>query len=617
MFLTSNEWLSFSVSIFLILLEGVVHICAFCLPRPVIRFFYRISQRLFDYLSAPPEKLDVKQQAIANRVADADDFSDLCALFGYAAEEHVVLTKDGYLLGLHRLPSKRSGTDHIEECVQANGHIPIPPKQEFLPGTPGVEPAKVEKPVVYLHHGLLMNSEVWVSLTTAERCLPFQLVEAGYDVWLGNSRGNKYSKKSVKYSSSSAKFWDFSMDEFAFHDIPDSIDYVLRVTGQESLSYIGFSQGTAQALAALSVHNSLNRQINCFIGLAPAMSPTGLSTSIVDSLVKASPTALFLAFGRGAILNSAPIWQTIFYRPLFIRVIDWCVKALFGWHCNNMSYSSKLAAYPHLYSFTSVKSVVHWFQIIRTKTFQMYDNDMGTTSLTSLRAGRYRFYKPAKFPTRNIRTPNILLMYGGVDSLVDIDAMLRELPRHTRVIPVPHYEHLDFLWADDVAEKVMPHVFAALKRAHGEEPTRAERLRLSQLQREETAEMLRKTERAHAEGRPSISKTLIPPVPREQEGWKISEQRDRRKKFGKKKTKTIGGTEYVLGGAAAANASAGANAGAAAAASKENHSVSQQQAEELRDVDGDGEGHATATDDPGDEAARPVSRGTLAAVEGR
>ena len=32
--------------------------------------------------------------------------------------------------------------------------------------------------------GLLMNSEVWVCLTEKERCLPFMLVERGFDVWV-------------------------------------------------------------------------------------------------------------------------------------------------------------------------------------------------------------------------------------------------------------------------------------------------------------------------------------------------------------------------------------------------------------------------------------------------
>lgn len=47
-------------------------------------------------------------------------------------------------------------------------------------------PTSLQKRVAYLHHGLLMNSEVWVALTDAERCLPFELVERGFDVWVGS-----------------------------------------------------------------------------------------------------------------------------------------------------------------------------------------------------------------------------------------------------------------------------------------------------------------------------------------------------------------------------------------------------------------------------------------------
>jgi len=97
-------------------------------------------------------------------IANASDFSELCELHGYYAEEHVVQTADGYLLGLHRLGWRRG-----EEDVRVNA---------------GPNKGGVRKKVVYLHHGLMMNSEVWVCLTEAERCLPFQLVERGYDVWV-------------------------------------------------------------------------------------------------------------------------------------------------------------------------------------------------------------------------------------------------------------------------------------------------------------------------------------------------------------------------------------------------------------------------------------------------
>jgi lysosomal acid lipase/cholesteryl ester hydrolase len=287
---------------------------------------------------------------------------------------------------------------------------------------------------------------------------------------LGNNRGNKYSKKSVHHSPTTEHFWNFSMDEFAFHDIPDSIEYILDTTDQKSLSYVGFSQGTAQAFATLAVHPKLNNQVNVFIALAPAMSPAGLHNGIVDALVKASPQVLFLLFGRRSILSSATMWQEIIYPPLFTKVIDLSLAFLFNWQTKNISTSQKLAAYPHLYSFTSTKSVVHWFQIIRTKSFQMYDDDVHPPISLS---GGSKYTKVARYPTRNIKTP-IVLVYGGADSLVDIKVMLRELPRQTVATEIPHYEHLDFLWARDVHELVFPHVFDALESFTGAEHTKEE-----------------------------------------------------------------------------------------------------------------------------------------------
>jgi len=80
----------------------------------------------------------------------------------------------------------------------------------------------------------------------------------------------------------------YSIDDFAWHDIPDSIQYILDITKARKVSYVGFSQGTAQAFAALSIHPQLNEKINVFIALAPALSPAGLAASIVDGLMKSS-----------------------------------------------------------------------------------------------------------------------------------------------------------------------------------------------------------------------------------------------------------------------------------------------------------------------------------------
>ena len=44
-------------------------------------------------------------------------------------------------------------------------------------------------------------------------------------------------------------------------------------------------------------------------------------------------------------------------------------------------------------------------------------------------------YCPARFPTKNISSP-IVLLYGDSDSLVDIDLMLKELPANCNAIPL-------------------------------------------------------------------------------------------------------------------------------------------------------------------------------------
>ena len=93
---------------------------------------------------------------------DASDFVELCQLWGYEAEEHIVQTKDGFLLGLHRLQWRRGEEGQKVNCGRNS----------------------IKKRVAYLHHGLLMNSEVWVCLTDEQRCLPFELVERGFDVWV-------------------------------------------------------------------------------------------------------------------------------------------------------------------------------------------------------------------------------------------------------------------------------------------------------------------------------------------------------------------------------------------------------------------------------------------------
>lgn len=113
--------------------------------------------------------------------------------------------------------------------------------------------------------------------STPEDSLAFILADQGYDVWLGNTRGSKYSSKHSKFDLNSAQgrsqYWDFSLDQYVKYDVPDVVDYILERTGAKKVSYIGFSQGSAQALAALALNDDLNTKINRLFALAPPMKP--------------------------------------------------------------------------------------------------------------------------------------------------------------------------------------------------------------------------------------------------------------------------------------------------------------------------------------------------------
>lgn len=63
--------------------------------------------------------------------------------------------------------------------------------------------------MVFLQHGLFDSADCWV-VNTKEKSPAFILAEMGYDVWLGNSRGNKYSVGHVDPFIKPEDFNDFS-----------------------------------------------------------------------------------------------------------------------------------------------------------------------------------------------------------------------------------------------------------------------------------------------------------------------------------------------------------------------------------------------------------------------
>ena len=104
---------------------------------------------------------------------------------------------------------------------------------------------------MFLQHGILASAENWV--INGENSVAFILAKRGYDVWLGNHRGTKYSRNHVTLDpNKDEEFWQFSFQELGDYDMPACIDYVREQIGVKKLTYIGHSQGTTQMFYALS-----------------------------------------------------------------------------------------------------------------------------------------------------------------------------------------------------------------------------------------------------------------------------------------------------------------------------------------------------------------------------
>ena len=153
-------------------------------------------------------------------------------------EEHWTTTQDGYILALHRIP-------HGKEA------------------DPGLQ-----RPVILVQHGLLCSSADWV-VSDPSKGLGYILADAGYDVWLGNFRGNTYSRNHTVLDPEHTRsgFWDFTWDEMAKYDLPAMLNYTLEYTGKEKIYYVGHSMGTTTYMAMNSVDQSWADRVPTWAGL--------------------------------------------------------------------------------------------------------------------------------------------------------------------------------------------------------------------------------------------------------------------------------------------------------------------------------------------------------------
>jgi lysosomal acid lipase/cholesteryl ester hydrolase len=417
--LSLPELINVVIAVSVLVLESIARLIAYCIRFVIPDALTNSVLRLVS--SYVPFKDAHSQDPVLNM-----DCARLIRYRGYPAELHTVETSDGFFITMFRIPSGRASLDKLPEHSEQKKH-----------------------PVFFMH-GFLQSSEAWV-LRDSKGCLPFILADEGYDVWLGNVRGNRYGYKHRHFSPRSRQFWDFGMDEMARIDLPIQIEYAMKVSGACKMTYIGFSQGTAIAFAAFSVLPDLASKISLFVALAPSTRVHGLKNPIIESLVACDPNIVYLIFGRRRLLSLALFWRRILPPTMFSHVIDISTRLLFGWKSENLSPKEKPRLYAHLYSYGSVKTMVHWFQVIVNSRFQMYDDQDAVTKK------KYPGHLPPLYPVSQIRCP-VALFFGGSDPLPDTEWLLHEISEPVYVHCQEEYEHLDFQWAASAPKLVYPKI---------------------------------------------------------------------------------------------------------------------------------------------------------------
>lgn len=236
---------------------------------------------------------------------------------GLELEEYLIVTKDGFVLVLHRL------IDPSETAAQRQQKTPI-----------------------LLQHGLLSCSGCW--LAPGANSLPYYFVKQGLDVWMGNNRLHFEPKHAYLegHLGHNESYWNWDVRLLAAYDLPCIIDNVLsHKPHHEKLFLVGHSQGCTQTILMLRNPEleEWHKKVVHFTMLAPAIFPGPLFHE-----------RMFIKFIHNRL---PPVYRAIFGSGIFIGFLGWArrvlgpyriyramlyqmFKYLFGWSVRN-SYKDK------------------------------------------------------------------------------------------------------------------------------------------------------------------------------------------------------------------------------------------------------------------------------------
>ncbi|XP_055551548.1 lipase 1-like [Wyeomyia smithii] len=354
--------------------------------------------------------------------------------YGYLVEEHQVRTEDGYLLAMYRIPPRRVSRKHP----------------------------------VFMWHSLFSSCVDWV-LIGRKHGLAYLLADRDYDIWMGNARGNRYSRKHERLSVSSAKFWDFSFHEIGYYDIPALVDYILKQTEAARVHFVGFSQGAMTSFIAMAERPGFTDKVIEFQALSPAVYMYR-SPSVFINILAASADQIAKALGAVQQYEFNPYFEKQYF------FFQWLCSASKQKICRVLIYDvvgpnpdqldSKVLRifFGHFPAGASAKQVQHYAQIIRDGIFRQYD--YGDPQIN------YKRYGSHTVPRYNLSraAAPVRTYYGYNDNTVNYLNVLQleqEIPYVVSSYPVPdkRFSHIDFILASNVKELLYDEVVRNVEKA--------------------------------------------------------------------------------------------------------------------------------------------------------
>lgn len=359
------------------------------------------------------------------------NFTELSHKYGYTSEEHTVITEDGYILSLFRIQGRN--------CIQRR------------------------YPPVILSHGLLQSSDTWLD-AGPQAGLAYLLSDACYDLWVGNQRGNYYARRHITLNpDKDEKFWEFSIDEIGYYDIPATIKYVLKKTGSKKVNYVGYSQGSSTFFIMCSERPKFCDKVKLLVNLAPASRQTHTRSVAYRTLcaVMERFSNYFTFSGVREVFSKGALSQEFMaflcqWNRLSNNLCGTLTAYFDSYHPGSITNKTTQVLFGHFPAGTSVKNFVRYGQSMRSRDFVKFDYGQ---------AGNIKLYGSVEPPSFNLSAVTVpaLVLYGKNDHLVDvkdIQWLLGKLPNVLEAMEVgdPLWNHFDMTYSRYTKETVFPKI---------------------------------------------------------------------------------------------------------------------------------------------------------------